>query len=104
MRARQIPQGCQIQTETLPGVVRGCSSSRRRVDSSIREIAREGESVTNAKFRGDSRRTGFYERRIERCLSEAGFGLRQRERIESVGWSKLKEYVQARGQGGRPCR
>jgi hypothetical protein len=49
--------------------------------------------VPNAKFRGDSPRSGFYQRRIKRWLDAQGFGPRQRARIESVGWSKLKEYA-----------
>ena len=49
--------------------------------------------MANARFSGDGRRSGFYRSRIKKHLDFVGFGARQRERIESVGWSKLKEYV-----------
>ena len=45
--------------------------------------------MATAKFRGDSRRRGFFEHH----LALKRFGVRQRDRIMSPGWSKVKEYV-----------
>jgi hypothetical protein len=49
--------------------------------------------VPNARFSGDGRRSGYYRRRIKKHLDFVGFGPRQRERIESAAWSKLRFYV-----------
>ncbi len=50
-----------------------------------------GNITKDATARG--RRTRFYLKHIEACLDAQRFGPRQRERIESVGRTKLQHYV-----------
>lgn len=40
----------------------------------------------------DSPRKRYYLSHIERCLEQARLGPRQRERVMSVGWSKVRHY------------